>query len=40
MDGHHRHVAATEDGDPALSTVLKHRKLLGQRVDPVEGREI
>jgi hypothetical protein len=40
MDRHHRHMAAAEDGDPALAAVLKHRQLLGQRVDPVEGRKI
>jgi hypothetical protein len=38
MHRHHGHVAAAEDGDAALAAVLQHGQLLGQRVNPVEGR--
>jgi hypothetical protein len=40
MDGHHRHMAASEDGDPAFAPVLEHRQFLGERVKPVKSRKI
>ena len=40
MDRHHGHMAAAEDGDPALAAVLEQGQFLSQGVDPVEGRKI
>ena len=40
VDGHHRHVARAKDGDPSLPGVLQQSKLLSQRVDPIESRQI
>jgi hypothetical protein len=38
VDRYHRHVPAPQDRDPAFAPVLEHGQLLGEGVDPVEGR--
>ena len=40
MDRNHRHMAAAEHSDAALSLVLQQRQLLSQGVHPIKRRKI
>jgi len=36
MDRHHRNMAATENRNSSLTTILEHRQFLGKRIDSIE----